>query len=151
MGSGQGCLMAAAVNWKAILLESMEVDTETGCWVWAKRVNKNGYAVTDIGGSSRFVHRISVEVFAGPIPEGMTVDHLCFNPPCVNPSHLRLLTLSENSRNQRSAMKTHCVNGHEYTPENTYIRPQKRRQGRRDCRQCIRDRVAKYAKRKAAA
>lgn len=40
MGSGQGCLMAAAVNWKAILLESMEVDTETGCWVWTKRVNK---------------------------------------------------------------------------------------------------------------
>jgi hypothetical protein len=68
----------------------------------------------------------------------MTVDHLCFNPPCVNPGHLRLLTLSENSANQRDAYKAHCKRGHELSPENTRIRTGGN--GRRECKTCHRDR-----------
>ena len=80
----------------------------------------------------------------GPIPAGYHVDHICFQPACVNPAHLRLLTAEENSRLQRSSLKTHCVNGHVYTSENTYLRPAPKhggkREGQRDCRTCMRAR-----------
>lgn len=77
----------------------------------------------------------------------MTLDHLCFKPSCVNVQHLAVATLSENAQRQRSAAKTHCKNGHEFTPENTYIRTGFRN-GKRTCRTCQRAAVAAYASRK---
>lgn len=98
----------------------------------------------------RLAHRVAYVAEVGPIPEGMTIDHLCFNPPCVNVDHLTVTSLSDNSRRQRSAMKTHCIRGHEFTPENTYIRPGFRN-GNRTCRTCQRAAVAAYQSRKASA
>jgi hypothetical protein len=43
-------------------------------------------------------HRAAWTAVHGPIPEGMTVDHLCRTPRCVRVDHLRLLSRSENSR-----------------------------------------------------
>jgi hypothetical protein len=70
----------------------------------------------------------------------MTVDHLCFNTLCCNPEHLRLLPNLENARRQRSAFKTHCIRGHEFTPENTI-----RTGGNRRCRECARARYRRRA------
>jgi hypothetical protein len=112
--------------------------TADGCWEWTGSRRRGGYGqstVTMPTGSLMMAHRLSYELHIGPIPEGLTVDHLCFNPPCVNPEHLRLLTLSENAANQRSAYATHCLAGHPYTPENTRV---KDRNGRRDCKSCHR-------------
>jgi hypothetical protein len=68
---------------------------------------------------------------------GLQVDHLCKNRACVNLAHLEAVTGQEN--NQRSgspsalnAVKTHCVNGHEYTEANTY----RDKIGRRSCQIC---------------
>jgi hypothetical protein len=64
-------------------------------------------------------------MLVGPVPDGLVLDHFaCDNPPCVNPSHLRPVTHWENSSRGNSpaavnARKTHCKNGHEFTPENT--------------------------------
>ncbi|WP_167197946.1 HNH endonuclease signature motif containing protein [Brevibacterium pigmentatum] len=128
------------------------VNAETGCWEWILYLDRSGYGrLTFAGKRGYYAHRWSYEQHVGEIPDDMTVDHLCFNPACVNPGHLRLLSLPDNSANQRSAIKTHCKNGHEYTPENTYIRPARKHGGQRDCRTCIRERVARYASRKAAA
>jgi hypothetical protein len=45
------------------------------------------------------------------------------------------------------AAKTHCVRGHEYTPENTY----RKEDGYRRCRECRRiDARANYRRSKAA-
>lgn len=111
---------------------------------WPGVVDRKGYAKSH----GRAVHRREYERAHGPIPTGMTVDHLCFQPSCMNTAHMRLISHDENRRNQRSAVKTHCVNGHEYTPENTYTRPQRYGGGRRDCRLCIAARVRAYTARK---
>lgn len=115
--------------------------TPDGCWEWTRARTPAGYGFLQIRSRSRVpigAHRLSYELHVGPIPEGLTVDHLCFNPPCVRPDHLRLLTNSENAKNQRDAYKTHCKRGHEYTPENTRIKTGGN--GKRDCKTCHRDR-----------
>lgn len=116
---------------------------DTDCIVWTGAIDRDGYGTL----GSRRAHRIAYEKAHGPIPEGMTVDHLCFNPPCVNPAHLRLLTRSENGRRQRSAMNTHCKNGHEYSPENVLRSPNRRG---RICRACARANSARYQAKKKA-
>ncbi len=116
------------------------------CIEWSGRRTDKGYG--RLGGL--LAHRIAWERANGPIPDGLTLDHICFNPPCVNVAHLRLMSLPDNGKNQRSTYAPYCVNGHEYTPENTYLRPA-RGQGRRDCRTCIRERVARYKSRRTAA
>lgn len=61
-----------------------------------------------------YVHRVAWIAAHGPIPAGMTVDHLCFQAKCVNVDHLRLLTNFENARRQRGAAFPlgACRNGH---------------------------------------
>ena len=115
------------------------------CIEWTGRIDRRGYGRE----GAKLAHRAAWERIHGPIPDGLTIDHLCFNPPCVHVGHMRLLTRVENAQNQRKAFKTHCVNGHEYTPENTYPRPATCG-GKRDCRACIRERAARYKSRKAA-
>jgi hypothetical protein len=87
-------------------------------------------------------HRVSYELHKGPIPEGLVIDHLCRVRHCVNPDHLRAVTHAVNilagvGRGALHARKTHCVNGHEFTAENTRLCEGGRR---RRCRTC--DRVS---------
>jgi hypothetical protein len=81
----------------------------------------------------------------------MQLDHLCRVPPCVNPEHLEPVTPAVNTQRGEPATKTHCKNGHEYTPENTYIRSGKGKGGKRDCRACGRERTRRYLAKKVAA
>lgn len=113
-----------------------------GCWIWDGPPSTQGYG--RISGADRrplYAHRVSFEIHNGPIPDGMVVDHICCQKLCVNPTHLRLLTNRENiDRNPatpttRNARKTHCVRGHEFTPENTYSPPGRQS---RQCRACMR-------------
>lgn len=113
-----------------------KVEKSDGCWMWAGYRDRDGYGkfvLVTPESCEWMAHRASWTLANGPIPKGMTVDHLCFQPGCVRPDHLRLLTHSENSRNQRRATKTHCIHGHEYTPENTMRRADN---GTRFCRTC---------------
>lgn len=113
---------------------------EPGCWLWLGAVNENGYGRMGAGGRSDgtpYVHRVSWELERGPIPEGMTIDHLCLVKTCVNPAHLELVTLAENIRRAKRRL-THCKHGHEFTEENTYWR----KECRRMCRACRTERRA---------
>lgn len=115
------------------------------CWPWLSRTLPGGYGIFYLKGEWLYAHRVAYEFFAGPIPEGLTIDHVrangCTRRDCVNwLTHLEPVTQKENnlrsdSRSARQARQTHCIRGHEFTDENTY-----RHRGHRYCKQCRKDR-----------
>lgn len=111
------------------------------CWTWTGKQSGGGYGYW-YGGhpTQRLVHRVVYEALVGQIPDGCQLDHLCRNRLCVNPAHLEPVSPRENTRRSTApaavnAAKTQCIRGHQFTPENTYVRPDGRG---RACIACIR-------------
>lgn len=126
-------------------------DLVTGCWVWQRALDRDGYGVCSAKRRDS-AHRAAYLAFIGPIPDGLTIDHLCRNRACVNPEHLEAVTVRENtvrgaSSPAENAIKSHCVRGHEFTAENTYIT----KKGTRCCRHCQRIHQAAYVARQRKA
>lgn len=118
------------------------VAAESGCWLWQGSLDQDGYGQIRFDGRKWRVHRASYAMHVGPIPEGLVIDHLCRVRSCVNPAHLEAVTDEENRMrgegNDANARRNGaCVNGHAYTPANTY-----HREGGRQCRACARERMA---------
>lgn len=95
-----------------------------GCWEWSAG-RQQGYGRLRLRGQTRRAHVIVYEWLMGPVPGGMVLDHLCRNRACVRPDHLEPVTDRTNilrgfGTGAQFARRTHCVNGHEFTPENTY-------------------------------
>lgn len=122
------------------------VDRSSGCWLWTGYVRSDGYAVRSVRRNGRvgaeYVHRLAYQAFIGPIPDGAQLDHLCRTRHCLNPDHLepvspRVNTLRGDAPTAKNYAKTHCKWGHEFTAENTHIRPA----GGRTCRTCEREKL----------
>jgi len=126
-----------------------KVDKSGDCWIWTAGRLRQGYGRFD----GQLAHRVAFAFERGPVPDGMFVLHSCDNPPCVNPGHLRLGTHVDNMREMRERrrspylQRTHCPNGHEYTPENTYVAGNGSRTWR-NCRACNRAAVARLKARR---
>lgn len=110
------------------------------CWEWTGTKTR-GYGYFYLRSRNVRAHRVSYEYFVGPIPAGLTLDHLCRNPACVRPDHLEPVTQQENllrgdTLTARSASKTHCPQGHPYQGDNLVVYEQ---EGRRRCRECQRE------------
>lgn len=107
------------------------------CWLWTAAADSNGYGTFKVGVKMVGAHRVAYELLVGPIPDGFHIDHLCRVRACVNPAHLEPVTSRENTLrgvgfSAVNARKTHCPQGHQFTPENTYTQSD----GRRRCRKC---------------
>ncbi len=112
-----------------------------GCVLWAGATDPKGYGKISMNGRSQLVHRVMYEMFAGPIPDGLQLDHLCRVRHCANVDHLELVTPRVNTLrgigvSAVNAVRTHCPEGHAYDEANTYRSPC----GDRYCRACHRER-----------
>lgn len=109
----------------------------TPCMYVPIRPQKNGYIyATTEGHSTALVHRQIYAEIKGAIPSGMSLDHLCRNPACVNPDHLEIVTHRENvlrgcGPTAENSKKTVCGHGHELNDANVYLY-----RGSRFCRAC---------------
>lgn len=111
--------------------------------VWAAHRTGSAYPTLHLraDGKSRTakVHALVCEAFLGPKPPGMVVRHLDGDEDNNALTNLCYGTQSENNRDKRAhgtdhnLNKTHCPQGHPYSPENTRVS-----RSRRECRTCLR-------------
>lgn len=135
-----------------------KVNKTEGCWLWTGSKTL-GYGKFKTPEGTVLAHRWAYENARGLIPAGQVVDHLCKVKSCVNPDHLEAVEHSENVRRGKGRPRgpgrprlirtkdaeghwTHCVNEHEMSGTNVYVRPS----GFRQCRRCAADRMARKAR-----
>ncbi len=129
-------------------MDKVSPEPTSGCWLWTATCDSGGYGSFSISSRvMRGAHRVSFEIFKGPISEGMQIDHLCRVHCCVNPDHLEQVTQLENQRRMPDSVratiteravlaktsKLFCKRGHAFDITNTYMA-----KGRRACRTCAR-------------
>lgn len=123
-----------------------KVDKTDGCWLWTAGTQSRGYGA--IGYAPWTAHKFSYLTQVGPIPVGLTINHICGVKRCVRPDHLEAVTYAENNQHahdtglaapsplsRTNAAKIACPAGHFYSDDNTYTNPQ----GHRQCRTCKRE------------
>lgn len=117
------------------------------CWNWDGAGSKTRHNSERDGKYGRFefegrnqpAHRVAWQLLCGPLTPDQHLDHLCDNGLCQNVFHMRPGPLWDNvSRDPKqiamiNRRKTHCIHGHEFTPENTRIW-----NGHRHCMACAR-------------
>lgn len=132
----------------------VEVRGNDECWPWTAGTYRSGYGQFGVSRDRNVAaHVFAYEECVGPVPEGLVLDHLCHNGDevcfgsstcphrkCCNPIHLlprtrRANVLAGKTRPAANLLKTHCPQGHEYTPANTSVW-----NGKRKCRKCDADR-----------
>jgi len=122
--------------------------SDGGCWIWNKTNRDNGYVDFVVNGKKIRAHIWSYIHFKGGYDRKLDIDHVCHNGSgcaggnscqhrrCVNPDHLEPVTRSVNSKRgecgSHLSNRTHCINGHEFSKENTQFR----NGGHRRCKKC---------------
>lgn len=81
------------------------VDHSSGpdaCWPWKGALHRQGYGLVAVNRRMYSASRLAYQLIAGEIPKDMQVMHICDNPPCCNPKHLRLGTQDENAKDRKN-------------------------------------------------
>jgi len=127
-------------GWPRVPMINRILIDERGCWNWTGCVDKNGYGVKSYAGKRQLVHRLAAHFWLKfNLSSSLFVLHCCDNPRCFNPKHLFIGTQIDNmqdcirKKRQANVAKTHCVNGHLLSSENSYGY-----HGRRQCKICAR-------------
>lgn len=131
-------------------------EPNTGCWIWVGCTSRVGYGMIAVPKESgqpfgTGAHRVFYQALRGIIPRGMVIDHLCKVKACVNPDHMEVVTLAENTRRAQSGSKhpkpTHCKRGHRYTAETTIVH---KSDGRWECKTCTHPRKMEWQRKRRA-
>ena len=131
------------------VLVKIDFGADGGCWVWTACRNRKGYGMVRFAGKVRSAHRAVYTQLAGPIPEGMQLDHLCRVRACVNPAHLEVVTAQENTArgmgtSAHSVRTGFCERGHNLSDPENLIAAEATR-GQRSCRPCAQARARRQA------
>lgn len=151
---------------RAPLLERLSPRTDftapNGCWVWLGAKSTAGYGQIRYQDKTCYVHRLAYVELVGPLDPAKELDHLCRVRACWNPLHLEQVIHAENcqrgeggwpdtarqkgqaTNRAKAAARTHCGNGHLWTPENTYSYPKKR-----VCKTCLREQKRQWRARRS--
>lgn len=105
----------------------VERDPVSGCWLWRGLIRTEGYGWW----RDFYAHRVAYTVARGPIPDGLTIDHVCGNRACVNPAHLEAVTMTENVVRGHQAKRQTNYPARKRGPERIH-----RRRERGVCAQC---------------
>lgn len=116
----------------------IQVDPETGCWLWTKGKSRDGYGEFNAGRRWK-AHRFAFHMAGNELIPGLTLDHLCRVRHCVNPDHLEQVDLRTNilrgeNPSAKAARVICCPKGHPYDEQNTNTY-----QGYRRCKACRRE------------
>lgn len=121
--------------WEKIVDKFILIDD---CWVWTGSKGRGYGKISMKDDTTVLAHRAMYEALVGPIPKHLELDHLCRNRSCVNPDHLEPVTHVENQIRANNPImmnkfKKYCINGHEFTEINTYLRKDR---NSRECKTC---------------
>jgi len=112
--------MAYETMLQRLVANTHEPANAQACWLWKGKADAGGYArltvwVPHLGQARRFMAHILawlatdaqalacglMEAYEALQLAGLELDHLCWQPSCINPDHLELVTPSENCRRRR--------------------------------------------------
>lgn len=79
-----------------------------GCWLWTGYCNPLGYGMY---GKHKLAYHYPWEQIHGQIPKDKVLDHICSNPTCVNPNHLRAITQQQNTEHLKGAHRDNQSSG----------------------------------------
>lgn len=142
LGTGRSAQVTTASRGDEVanILQRIVFDKEAVCWGWRGTV----------AGTRPYFNQVPAtravwKVFGNEVPDQYELHHTCHNGWCVNPWHLRPMLRAEHMRNHAldKRDRTHCANGHEWTPENTAFRDRGVYIKHRECRVCARGQAAR--------
>lgn len=146
--------MKASINrlLSKIIISKTNYFGDSPCWEWEGSKSAKGYGNLNINNHLVRTHRFIFEYYYGMICPDLQINHKCRNKCCCNPLHLEQVNAQQNcdysrreyllglkKRIHHNSKKTHCIHGHEFTPENTHIRTDSTRR----CKICHRQRNIK--------
>lgn len=94
-------------------LSKVTVGKRSECWLWTG-TKIYGYGRIILDGKNRAAHHISLMFFKDVnldiFSHKIQTDHICHNPSCVNPAHLRVCDKSQNTINRMKRKKNKSSN-----------------------------------------
>lgn len=119
----------------------VQITTADGCWLWTAGTDRDGYGQFFDGNRTVAAHRFAYELFIGPIPSRLVLDHLCRVRECVRPDHLEPTTKKINILRgvgacAINARKRFCIRGHALFGPNLHVKIDSRGRRQRHCRAC---------------
>lgn len=100
---------------KVRLMRFRRIDPTTGCWEWTGKKDRGGYGQLTVRILGRtypvnlYAHRLAVALLQGKqLRADCHVDHICRNPACFNPDHVRQVRADTNLTRRRYAKQGRC-------------------------------------------